>query len=158
QRYGSAAELAEDLDRYLAGRPIKARPISPWGRAAKWARRRPAAAALIGISSIALVALGVGLERYNAYERERVAGTRAAANAYFRDALRQQASREWNEAEKTLSVLLTKLDAEPRLADLSAEAQKQLGEVRRQIAVEEARAAAERAKAGALERFDRSGR
>ncbi len=32
-RYASAAELAGDLDRYLKGQPIKARPIAAWRRA-----------------------------------------------------------------------------------------------------------------------------
>ncbi len=50
-RYHSAVELAEDLGRYLDGRPVSARPISPVTRAAKWARRRPAlaTAALLGV-------------------------------------------------------------------------------------------------------------
>jgi WD40 repeat protein len=44
-RYGSAEALADDLERWLAGLPIQARPIGPWERSLKWARRRPAIAA-----------------------------------------------------------------------------------------------------------------
>src|SRR5262249_5150326 len=46
-RYGSAGELAEDLRRFGAGKAIQARPLGAWGRTWKWARRRPALAALV---------------------------------------------------------------------------------------------------------------
>ncbi len=49
----SAAALGEDLGRYLAGEPIVARPVTRVERALKWARRKPAIAALLGL--IALV-------------------------------------------------------------------------------------------------------
>jgi serine/threonine-protein kinase len=55
RRYASAQELADDLRRFLAHEPIRARPIGPVGRLGKWARRRPAAAALWA------VCVGVGL-------------------------------------------------------------------------------------------------
>jgi serine/threonine protein kinase len=54
RRYGSAAELALDLRRYLAGEPIKARPQSSLERLLGWTRRRPAAAALSAVSFTAL--------------------------------------------------------------------------------------------------------
>jgi hypothetical protein len=53
RRYGSAAALAEDLQRFLDGDPIVARPATAFERAVKWARRRPAIATLLG-----MVALG----------------------------------------------------------------------------------------------------
>jgi serine/threonine protein kinase len=59
-RYASAADLAEDLRRWLAGEPILARPAGPWSRGWKWARRNPSAAALIAVSALALVTLLVG--------------------------------------------------------------------------------------------------
>jgi len=53
RRYASARDLADDLDRFLAHRPIRARrPFLP-ERVAKWARRRPLAA---GASLAAIVA------------------------------------------------------------------------------------------------------
>jgi WD40 repeat protein len=60
KRYTSAEALAEDLRRFLAGEPIRARPVGPVERAVKWAKRRPAAAALLIVSCLAIVALTAG--------------------------------------------------------------------------------------------------
>lgn len=62
KRYSSAVDLADDLQRYLAGEPIQARPVSRWERGVKWAQRHPTASALLGVSALALIlvfALGV---------------------------------------------------------------------------------------------------
>lgn len=45
RRYPTANALAEDLRRFLAGEPIKARPVSLGSQLVRWARRRPALAA-----------------------------------------------------------------------------------------------------------------
>ena len=60
QRFGSATALADDLDRFLGGQPIQARPASMWEKAWKWAKRRPAVAALT-LLSLVLTAVGFGL-------------------------------------------------------------------------------------------------
>lgn len=44
ERYASMAEMAEDLQRYLNGEPVKARAASYWRRYVLWMRRRPAVA------------------------------------------------------------------------------------------------------------------
>ena len=46
KRYAGADHLADDLRRFLTGEPIKARPLSSWGRVAKWAKRHPSLAVL----------------------------------------------------------------------------------------------------------------
>jgi WD40 repeat protein len=57
RRYRSAEALAEDLERWRAGEPVQARPSTPVERVAKWARRRPAAAGLAAVSTIAVIGL-----------------------------------------------------------------------------------------------------
>jgi tetratricopeptide (TPR) repeat protein len=65
-RYAAASDLADDLDRWLRHEPITARTIGPWRRARKWARRKPAAAALLAVSacSVALLIGGLGLNNF----------------------------------------------------------------------------------------------
>jgi serine/threonine protein kinase len=54
RRYPSAEALAEDLEYWLAGRPIRARPVSQLERLNKWAQRQPERAI------IAAMVLGLG--------------------------------------------------------------------------------------------------
>ncbi len=62
RRYNSACGLAEDLDRYLNGQPIQARPVGKLERSWKWAKRRPAVAALsAALILMAIVANTVGI-------------------------------------------------------------------------------------------------
>ena len=55
RRYRAAAELVDELDRFLAGKPIFARSISTPERLWKWARRRPVAAVSGVLLSLATV-------------------------------------------------------------------------------------------------------
>src|SRR5262249_51267646 len=82
QRYGSAADLAEDLRRFLAGGAIRARPLGVWGRGVKWAKRRPALAAMLTVSIAAALSLLGGGVWFTAQLRvERDNAERARAHA-----------------------------------------------------------------------------
>jgi WD40 repeat protein len=60
QRYATAAELAEDLRRFGAGEPVRARPVGQVKRMLKWAGRNPLAAALLVVLAILLTAAVAG--------------------------------------------------------------------------------------------------
>jgi serine/threonine-protein kinase len=59
RRYASAGELAEDLRRYLAGEPIKARPVRGPERLWRWCRRNPKVALLSAGGALAVVVWAV---------------------------------------------------------------------------------------------------
>ena len=64
RRYATAEALANDIDRYLEGRPIAARGDSRWYRLQKFAlRNRLALAATLGVIVISMVAAAVSLHQ-----------------------------------------------------------------------------------------------
>ena len=76
QRYPSAASLADDLRRHLAGKPVQAQPARVFYRLRKYVLRNKT---LIGVSATAVAAIlaTVGYARY----RERLAQVTVTANA-----------------------------------------------------------------------------
>lgn len=57
-RYASAQALSDDLNRWLRGEPIAARPVGPIVRLRMWAKRKPA---LAGLSAALMVASILGV-------------------------------------------------------------------------------------------------
>ncbi len=100
KRYPSCRELADDLARFRRGEPILARPVGPWGRLARWCRRNPTVASLvgavIGVTVAALIAITV-LWRDAASARDR-----AIAQEKLTQKERDAARDERNRAETLL--------------------------------------------------------
>jgi len=97
KRYATAGDLADDLERFLAGRPIQARRTPAWEKAWKWCRRQPAAAALIGLFSlmvIGLVAGGVWFAQHEHYRAQEEAGLRQLAEQQRQLAVEQEQQKE----------------------------------------------------------------
>jgi eukaryotic-like serine/threonine-protein kinase len=61
RRYASAGALADDLRRWLDGKPISARPVSPIEHAWRWCRRQPVIAALAATLILTLFGSVLGL-------------------------------------------------------------------------------------------------
>ena len=83
RRYATAEELAADLERWLAGKPILARPVAPLKKLWLWSRRNPAAA----IAGVLLLALAV----VSTLAAIRLRGQRNEINENLRNALLAQA-------------------------------------------------------------------
>lgn len=85
RRYASAAALAEDLARYLDGRPVEARPNTVRYRMSKWIRRHWMAATAVLLLSVSIAA-GVASTVYQAHRAERrFQQVRGLANAFVFD-------------------------------------------------------------------------
>lgn len=91
-RYQTARALGDDLRRYLAGEPICARPPSPAQRLIKWARRRPALAALTGVTTAAMLTVTTLVWWHNIQLRSSLAQT---------DEARRQAEASRLESQKS---------------------------------------------------------
>jgi tetratricopeptide (TPR) repeat protein/predicted Ser/Thr protein kinase len=152
RRYASAAELADDLARFCAGEPVRARPVSPLGRLRGWVRRRPAAAALWAAGFLLAVALAVTAA---ATLRALIADARAEKQEWRREiSQRKDVHRFLVEgraavhngdlaaAQVQAENAMTLIQREPTLTDLSAEAEALLKWIRdqRELAANRAQA------------------
>jgi WD40 repeat protein/tRNA A-37 threonylcarbamoyl transferase component Bud32 len=99
KRYAGAASLAEDLRRFQSGEPILARPIGRAARLIKWARRKPAQAALVAVITTAAFVFLIGFalftwqledERDYALDQGRIARQQTLLTASERDRANQE--------------------------------------------------------------------
>ena len=122
RRYRSAEELAEELERWLRGEPIVARPHSAIERTLKWVRRHPAkTASLVLGTALVLVLIGSVLygnevkrraeqqaEQQKIAERDRTAAAAAHAGIALLQSAKQAGDGAGAERDKKL------LEAEER--------------------------------------------
>ena len=90
RRYATASELSDDLRRFLTGRPVKARPVSPWERGLKLFRRRQTVVAYTLALALAFGILGLGLWSNRQSRLAREAARRLIAIDKTRDVVSRQ--------------------------------------------------------------------
>jgi serine/threonine protein kinase/tetratricopeptide (TPR) repeat protein len=106
QRYLWASDLADDLQRFLTDRPIRARRLGPGERLWRWCRRNKAVAALVAFSAVFLLSL---------------AGVCLVAAVWLRQARddtaaqKIQADQNFALAKKAVEDFLTKVTQDKRL-------------------------------------------
>ncbi len=103
RRYAAAAEMAEELRRYLAGRPILARPVGRAERLWRWCKRQPVVAGLVAAIVVSLV-LGTAVSSYYAIAATRQCERAEAGEKLAGDRLGQVVQEKKNvEAEKSIA-------------------------------------------------------
>jgi tetratricopeptide (TPR) repeat protein len=70
RRYASAQALEEDLQRFIDGRPIHARPVGPLERGWRWCRRKPVRASLLAVLFVMVLVCLVMWRRAVVQEQE----------------------------------------------------------------------------------------
>jgi tRNA A-37 threonylcarbamoyl transferase component Bud32/tetratricopeptide (TPR) repeat protein len=117
KRYATAAALADDLRRYLDGRPIQARPTPAWERAWKWCRRRPTYAALLAVAFVLMGAGAAAAEVQRRAERERIARLRDGVESLVKEGQEALARDEDEVAEARFRDAWVRVLGEPALRD-----------------------------------------
>jgi len=166
RRFASAADLAEDLRRFVEGDPILARPTPAWERAWKWGKRRPAIVALLGVSSLAVFSMllfivwhnvslrgkldvALAQERrarqreHDVVEEQRLSLVEHEGQKLFDSARIAVAASDWSSARLNLEKALTTLGSDARAEDVRKPAQALLKKVEQELRVEADRRASQ---------------
>ena len=149
KRYETGDALADDLAAYLAHEPIKARRSPPWERAWKWVRRRPSTAALILVTTVAILAAAATVQGRRVEVARLDAASRLDAEArkvqidrhvlLGRDAIQRG---EWETSRTQLTTALALIRSEARLVGMKEVVESLLDRCDRKIAEQRSRESA----------------
>ena len=117
KRYESARELANELRRFLDGKPIRARPVGRVERAAKWVKRNPVVAVLVASVVLSVVGgvSGVFVKYLDAKEQEGIAKTQTGI-AKEQEGIAQGKAQEAMEALRDRDAALKQANADAEAA------------------------------------------
>jgi DNA-binding beta-propeller fold protein YncE len=110
RRYGSAEELADDLERFGRGEPVVARPVGAVERGVKWVRRNPVVASLAAAVVLVLV-LGSGVAGFFA-----VRATHQASEARKAQATAEEETKKADAARNDAVVARNAAEDEKKVA------------------------------------------
>lgn len=113
ERYADAFQVHAELQRFLDGEPIQARPLPWWSRLWKWCKRNPSLASVVGLllaSLIGLAASGSGMALVSQrYVRQMNLKNQALVTA------NAVAARNLHASETAVEVFLTEVSEDPEL-------------------------------------------
>jgi tRNA A-37 threonylcarbamoyl transferase component Bud32/tetratricopeptide (TPR) repeat protein len=137
-RYPTAQAVADDLNRWLRGEPIAARPVSAATRLVMWAKRKPALAGL----SAALILVAIGGVAGIAYQWREAVYQRDQATQSRDVAVREEkAAREAEGEAKTARNAAVESETAAKASEKAAVAARAQADQNAQVAAREAAAA-----------------
>ncbi len=154
KRYPTADELADDIERFIKGEPILAKPVTLVTKAFKWAKRNQAKAALIAVSAVGAVTMLLGsvvfsiwinnekiradknhtlamknrdeLDAQTKAELERIESLRNSAQPALLAAKTLFDEQKFEQAKDELTSIIAKIEKEPSLSEITTPAKELL--------------------------------
>lgn len=118
ERYGDAARLAADLERFLGHHTIEARPASIWTRFSRFARRNPSLTMLLATTTLlfAFLSVGAAAVAWKTANEAAIQARESALREYASDILLVQHSIDNGNFLEAERLLLQSVPAESREA------------------------------------------
>jgi len=151
RRYDSASSLADDLQRFLTGEPVLARPISTTERLWRWCRKNPGLASMAAASAVLLIGTLVSVTAlYIQAEGQR---RLAIANGIRADRQREQAEEARANTEEQRKLAEANAAAAKKAQTDAEESAKQAKHEQERAEKQEVRALSEAEKANRVTQF-----
>ncbi len=139
KRYNSAHAFAEDLNRFLNGIPIKARPTPLWERAAKWARRHRIAATLLALGTVTVTGALFTVVAIDRYQTSRNLADRKINTEVIFKAGEMRSRGDLEAAKSSLDKLQGEIKNDKKQRDLFDRARNEQMEIEKLLAAQRSR-------------------